>query len=77
MEFELKATTAQERVEELTLELNSVREAYEQSQKELQGLRETQEEIIEQRCQDLQIQIEEVMLELESSKGDLAASGAF
>jgi archaellum component FlaC len=77
MEFELKATAAQERVEELTLELNSVREAYEQSQKELQGLRETQEEIIEQRCQDLQIQIEEVMLELESSKGDLAASGAF
>ena len=77
MEFELKATAAQERVEELTLELNSVREAYEQSQKELQGLRETQEEIIEQRCQDVQIQIEEVMLELESSKGDLAASGAF
>lgn len=77
MEFELKATAAQERVEELTLELNSVREAYEQSQKELQGLRETQEEIIEQRCQDLQIQIEEVVLELESSKGDLAASGAF
>jgi hypothetical protein len=76
-ESEFKAEAAQQRVEELEPELNSMREAYEQSQKALHALRGAQEEMMEQRCQELQAQLEEVMLELESWKGDLAASGAF
>ncbi len=77
MESEFKAASALQKVEELELELSSLKDSYEQSQTELERLRASQDEIIELRCQELQSQLEEMTTEMESVKADLASSGKF
>jgi tetratricopeptide (TPR) repeat protein len=76
MESEYKATEVQNRLEEVELELNSVKEESLQSQQELQKLLADQEETIEQRCRDVQCRLDEVIIEFESTKAELASSGS-
>jgi chromosome segregation ATPase len=75
MESEYKAAEAQHRLEEFELELNSLKDMYQQSQQELKDARENRDKFMEQRCQELEIHLREVTLELESTKGDLLLSG--
>jgi seryl-tRNA synthetase len=77
MESEYKAAELQSRLEEVELELNSVRAEHQQSQQELQKLLADQEETIEQRCRDVKTRLEEVLIDLESTKAELASSGEY
>jgi hypothetical protein len=62
-------------LEALELELNSAIEANHQLQQQLQQQLASQDDVVEQRCQDVQTRLDEVLLELETTKGELAASG--
>jgi hypothetical protein len=75
MESEYKTAEVQHRLEQLELELNSVREAHQQSQQRVEELHANQESIVEQRCQDVQARLDEALVDLESTKGELASSG--
>ena len=75
MESEYKAAELQLKLEGLEQELTSAREANQRSQQQLQQQLASQDEVVEQRCQDVQTRLDEVLLELETTKGELAASG--
>ena len=75
MESEYKAAELQLKLEGLEQELTSAREANQISQQQLRQQLASQDEVVEQRCQDVQTRLDEVLLELETTKGELAASG--
>ena len=77
MESEYKAAELQLKLEALELELNSAIEANHQLQQQLQQQLASQDDVVEQRCQDVQTRLDDVILELEATKGELVASGEF
>ncbi len=75
MESEYKAAELQLKLEGLEQELTSAREANQVSQQQLRQQLTSQDEVVEQRCQDVQTRLDEALLELETTKGELATSG--
>jgi hypothetical protein len=75
METEYKAAELQLKLEGLEQELISAREANQISQQQLRQQLASQDEVVEQRSQDVQTRLDEVLLELETTKGELATSG--